>query len=91
MRNQIMFYTYVLLSETDDNLYIGFTDDLQRRLEEHQQGAVESTAHRRPLRLIYYEACLNPKDAIKREKYFKTGFGRGFLKNRLESYMKDNL
>jgi putative endonuclease len=84
-----MFYTYVLISETDNKLYIGFTDDLQKRLEEHQKGAVASTAHRRPLKLIYYEACLSAKDAIKREKYFKIGFGRRFLKNRLESYMKD--
>ena len=85
----MFFYTYVLISETDNKLYIGFTDDLQKRLEEHQKGAVASTAHRRPLNLIYYEACLSAKDAIKREKYFKTGFGRRFLKNRLESYMKD--
>jgi putative endonuclease len=85
----MMFYTYVLISETDSKLYIGFTDDLHKRVEEHQKGAVVSTAHRRPLKLIYYEACLNAEDAIKREKYFKTGFGRRFLKNRLESYMKD--
>lgn len=85
----MMFYTYVLISETDSKLYIGYTDDLHKRLEEHQKGKVVSTAHRRPLKLIYYEACLNAKDALKREKYFKTGFGRRFLKSRLESYMKD--
>ena len=84
-----MFYTYVLLSEQDKNFYIGFTEGLEKRLNEHQKGLVASTAHRRPLKLIYYEACLNSNDAIKREKYFKTGFGRRFLRNRLETYLKD--
>jgi putative endonuclease len=81
-----MFYTYVLLSKKDDKFYIGFTNDLERRLEEHQAGKVESTKGRRPFVLVYYEACQNEKDAIKREKYFKTGFGRRFLKNRLENH-----
>ncbi len=87
--NHIMFFTYVLISERDNKFYIGFTDDLEKRLEEHHKGAVASTANRRPLKLIYYEACLNSIDALKREKYFKTGFGRRFLKNRLESYMDE--
>ena len=84
-----MFYTYVLLSDSDNNFYVGFTKDLKKRLDEHQQGSVTSTAGRRPLRLIYYEACLNENDAVKREKYFKSGFGRRFLRNRLETYLKD--
>ena len=87
--NSMMFFTYVLISETDNKFYVGFTDNLEKRIEEHQRGAVASTANRRPLKLIYYEACLNKKDALKREKYFKTGFGRRFLKNRLESYIEE--
>ena len=83
-----MFYTYVLLSENDKDFYIGFTKDLKARLDQHQKGLVSSTVYRRPLKLIYYEACLNKNDAIKREKYFKTGFGRRFLRNRLETFMK---
>ncbi len=85
----MMFYTYVLLSESDGNFYVGFTKDLKMRIDEHHQGSVPSTVHRRPLRLIYYEACLNENDAVKREKYFKTGFGRRFLRNRLETYLKE--
>ncbi len=87
--NHIMFFTYVLISERDNKFYIGFTDDLEKRLEGHHKGIVASTANRRPLKLIYYEACLNSKDALKREKYFKTGFGRRFLRNRLETYSND--
>ena len=84
-----MFYTYVLFSETDKKFYIGFTKDLKKRVEGHQNGSVPSTAHRRPFMLIYYEACLNESDAIKREKYFKSGFGRRFLRNRVETYLKE--
>jgi putative endonuclease len=84
-----MYYVYVLLSEKDNKFYIGFTKDLKGRLTEHQKGKVPSTKHRRPLKLIYYEASLNESDAIKREKYFKTGYGRRFLKNRLENFLKE--
>jgi putative endonuclease len=48
---------------------------------------VESTNSRRPLVLIYYEACLNQKDATHREKYLKTYLGKMFLRNRLKSYL----
>lgn len=78
-----MYYTYVLESKKDQKLYIGWTNDLKKRYEKHNLGKVFSTKMRRPLILIYYEACLSKEDAIKREKYFKTGFGRRFLKNRL--------
>ena len=78
-----MFYTYVLKSLKDSHHYIGFTEDLKKRFIEHQQGKVPATKERRPFRLIYYEACLDKTAAIEREKYFKTGFGRRYLRNRL--------
>jgi len=77
------YYTYVLRSDKDNKLYIGSTGDLQTRLKMHNRGEVDSTKGRRPLRLIYYEACLYKEKAEKREKYFKTGFGRGFLRTRI--------
>jgi len=79
-----MYYTYVLRSLNDNKFYIGFTEDIRRRIEEHNSGTVDATKGRRPLELIYYEACLDKEDAIKREKYFKTGFGRRFLSERLK-------
>ncbi len=85
--NYIMYYTYVLIGKKDGNFYIGFTNNIEKRVEEHSQGKVVSTANRIPLKLIYYEACLNKYDALKREKYFKSGFGRRFLKNRLEAFL----
>jgi putative endonuclease len=82
-----MYYTYVLESEKDGNRYTGYTKDLELRLEEHKNGHVESTKDRRPLKLIYYEACTERKDATRREKYLKTFHGRQFLGNRLKSYL----
>lgn len=81
-----MFYTYVLISQKDNKLYIGYTKNLKLRFEQHSSGLVKSTKHRRPLGLIYYESCLLENDAKKREKHFKTHYGRMFLKRRLKSY-----
>ncbi len=78
-----MYYTYILESIKDKKLYIGFTHDLRKRFLEHQNGLVVSTRDRRPLKLAYYEACNNKFKALNREKYFKTGFGRKFLENRI--------
>lgn len=80
-----MYFTYILRSNKDGKLYTGYTKDLQARFELHQNGKVNSTAYRRPLELIYYEACRMRNDAITREKYFKTYYGKMFLKKRLKS------
>ncbi len=81
-----MYYTYVLKSCKDGKMYTGSTKDLKLRFEQHEQGSVKSTKHRRPLELIYYEACLCEEDALRREKYLKTHYGKMFLKNWLKSY-----
>jgi len=80
------YYTYVLQSEADGQWYTGYTKDLQSRFEKHQAGKVASTKDRRPLRLIYFEGCPNKCDAMRREKYLKTHYGKMFLKKRLKSY-----
>lgn len=63
--------------------YIGCTSDLKKRYQEHMSGKVEATSLRLPLELVYYEACKNKENAYKREKYFKTGYGRRFLDTRI--------
>jgi putative endonuclease len=83
---ETFYYTYVLLSEKDNRNYVGYTKNLKLRFEQHQKGTVESTKNRKPLKLIYFEACLSQTDALNREKYFKTYYGKMFLKNRLKSY-----
>ena len=82
-----MYYTYVLRSGTDSQLYTGSTNDLRRRLNEHNNGKVSSTKNRVPFELIYYEACLNEQDARAREKYLKTGMGKRYIKNRLKRFL----
>jgi len=81
------YYVYVLLSLKDGNFYTGYTKNLKLRFEQHQKGLVDSTKNRRPLKLIYTEACLNQQDATHREKYLKTFYGKMFIKNRLKSYL----
>ena len=81
-----MYYTYVLQSKLDEKFYVGFSENLKLRFEQHNKGAVESTKNRRPLELIYYEACANKNDAIRREKYLKTHYGKMYLKKRLKTY-----
>ena len=63
------------MSEQDEKFYTGFTNDLKLRFEQHNTGRVESTKNRRPFKLIYYEACVEKDDAIRREKYLKTHYG----------------
>jgi len=82
-----MYYTYVLLSDKDNHFYTGYTQDLKLRFEQHNKGYVESTRDRRPLKLVYYEACLDKSDAAKREKYLKSYNGKMFLRRRLKSYL----
>ena len=84
----ILYIVYVLLSQKDGKYYIGFTKNLRRRYFEHQTGQVFSTKGRRPLQLVYCEACLSKKDAIRREQYLKTTGGRRFLAKRLKCYLK---
>jgi len=79
-----MYYVYVLKSQYDEGLYIGRTNDLRRRLKEHNDGESFSTSFRGPFNLLYYEAYRDEKDAIKREKALKLrGNARRFLMDRL--------
>jgi len=82
-----MFYIYCLESKKYDELYFGYTKDLKRRIQEHNQKLNFSTKRYAPWKLIYYEACLNEKDAKRREKYLKTNQGRRMMKIRIKEYL----
>ena len=82
-----MHYTYVLRSDADGCFYIGATNDLRARLAAHEQGRVQSTSYRRPLTVVYYEACLSADDAYRRERYLKSGRGGRYLRQRLSSWL----
>ncbi len=78
-----MFYVYVLKSKRDEDLYTGSTNNLKKRLKEHNDGKVKSTKNRVPLMIIYYEAGMSEIKAKKKEKYLKTSWGKRYLKNRI--------
>ena len=82
-----MFYTYVLQSEKNKEIYIGFTSNLKHRLLEHNQGLNFSTKRYMSWKLVYYEACLEESDARRREKYLKTTQGGRLLKRRIKDYL----
>jgi len=82
-----MYFVYVLLSENDGFFYTGFTKDLEKRLEQHNLGMVKSTKKRVPFELIYYEASRNIDDAIHREKYLKSTYGKRYIRNRLKNFL----
>ena len=79
-----MYYVYILQSQLDASLYKGLTDNLERRLHEHELGKCVSTRNKRPLDLVYLESFDNRTDARIREKYFKSGIGREILHEMLE-------
>lgn len=83
------YFVYVLRSDKDKNLYTGYTNDIKKRVKEHNEGKVTSTKNRVPLRLIYFEASHNKYDAIHREKYLKTTYGKRYFKNRLKHYFSE--
>lgn len=82
-----MQYVYILKSKKDGKNYVGYTKNLKLRFEQHQKGLVVATKDRRPLILIYYEACISQQDATHREKYLKTAYGKRYIKSRLKSYL----
>lgn len=83
-----MYYVYILQSEKDKSLYIGFTPDLRERLPKHNKKQVLSTKDKVPWKLIYYESYLERKDATGRERFLKSGAGWRFIKKQLIHYFK---
>jgi len=89
----MFYYTYILECSKKNitNLYIGYCKNLKTRIKRHLNKEVKTTKKFDKIELIYYEACLNKADAIKREKQLKTGFGRGYLKRRLKNYFSSGI
>jgi putative endonuclease len=85
MTQPLPYCTYVLFSEKDLMLYVGYSSNLENRLLRHNSGGVKSTSDRRPLKLIFCEFYLFEEDARKREMYFKTTAGKKSLKLMLRS------
>ncbi len=82
-----MYYVYVLQSLKDGKFYIGFTNNIEDRVKDHNSGKNLSTELRRPLKLIYYEAHCEKGDALRREAYFKTTKGKVTIRQVLKEYL----
>ncbi len=90
----MFYYTYVLKCFSfngETSLYIGHTDDLEKRLADHNSKTTRTTKKFQKIELIYYEACRNKASAIRREISLKTGFGRAYLKNMLKSALESGI
>ena len=71
-----LFYVYVLQSETTERYYTGFTSDIEHRVGQHNAGVTKSTKNRGPWKLVYKEQYDSRADAMRREKFLKSGKGR---------------
>lgn len=78
------WYVYVLQSQRDGQFYMGSTNNLKRRLLQHQRGENISTAKRLPIELMYFEGHRSKDNALRREKYFKTTKGKVTLRQMLK-------
>jgi len=85
----MFYYTYLLQSQKNDSLYIGYTSDLRKRFKRHNQGKSQATKPFRPYKLIFYEAFLNSVDVKNREEYLKSGYGRKTIKTLLGKYLNE--
>ena len=83
-----MYYVYILKSKKDNKLYVGKTKDLRRRFSEHNSGKVISTKNRTPFELLFYEAFKSKTDAGRDELFFKSGYGREVIKDKLLNSLK---
>ena len=79
-----MYYAYVL-KNPKGILYKGSTDDLIKRTEQHNGKTIFSsfTKKRGPWELVYSEEFATRTEAVEREKFFKSGKGREFLKTKI--------
>ncbi|HCC22810.1 TPA: excinuclease ABC subunit C [Candidatus Falkowbacteria bacterium] len=84
------YYVYVLQSLKDNKFYIGYSAEVDRRVLEHQRGENVSTAKRLPMILVFYEAYLSKKDALRREKYFKTTKGKTTLRQMIRETLVES-
>jgi putative endonuclease len=75
----LMYRVYILQSERNGSYYVGYSEDVVRRLEQHNAGKVKATGYRRPYRLVYQETCLTETEARQREYYIKSQKSRKFI------------
>jgi len=80
------FFTYIIQSKLDKSFYIGFTQDLQKRLEFHNSGQSKYTAKKKPWKIVYYEKFEDKAYAIKREKFLKSQRNKVFYLKLIKNF-----
>ena len=85
-----MFFVYVLRSVKNRQLYVGFTESLEKRLRSHNAGDVISTKAFRPWTMIFHECYTHKMDALRREGYLKTTQGKRALKHMLREALSQD-
>ena len=83
----MFYYVYVLQSKKDGKWYTGFTTDLRKRFNQHNNNEGGYTKGRGPFELIYYEAYRNKSDAMSRELQIKSGQGKAYLRQRIKRFL----
>ncbi|OGH69311.1 MAG: hypothetical protein A2754_00520 [Candidatus Magasanikbacteria bacterium RIFCSPHIGHO2_01_FULL_47_8] len=84
-----MYFVYLLESKEDQSWYIGYTSNLKKRVQEHQNGyGCRTTSLKNGWKLIYFECYISKLDALGREKFLKGGSGRTYLKKQLRNYLE---
>ena len=83
----MFYYVYILQSQKNNSLYIGYTSDLRKRFKQHNNGESQATKPFRPYKLIFYEAFLSRIDAKNREIYLKGGYGRKTINGLIKKYL----
>lgn len=87
-----MYYVYALYSLKTQVIYIGSTSNLKQRIKDHNIGlGGYFTKRNKPFKLVFYEAFLSKTDALKQEKFYKTGHGREVFKEKAENSLKLSL
>ena len=69
------YYLYILKSLRDNNLYVGCTSDLKKRLYRHKNGQIQSTKAKRPFVLVYVEKMYSKSEAFQKERFLKSLYG----------------
>ncbi len=79
------YYSYVLRSTKNGILYKGSTQNLEKRLQTHNSGKVKFTSKNIPWELVISEEFSTRSEAVKREKWYKSGVGRDWINSKLQS------
>ena len=84
----MFYYTYVIRSINRNYIYVGLTNNIGRRVNQHQNGKEKTTAPYRPFDLLFTEQFNSRIDARNREKYLKSGIGKEWIKNNFKTNNK---